>query len=65
MQGCDCTISKAVAVRINNVWLVPGVIEPETADDVKRREAREAKEAVMAKAKEAGLTDEEIALLVR
>lgn len=65
VQGCDCDVSQAMAVRINNVWLVPGQIEPETDDDAKRRAAREAKEAVMAKAKEAGLTDEDIALLVR
>lgn len=65
VQGSNCEVSQAVAVRINNTWLVPGVIEPESAEDAKRRSVREAKEAVMAKAKEAGLTDEDIALLVR
>lgn len=65
VQGSDCNVTECTAVRINNQWLVPGRIELETAEDKKAREAREEKEAIMAKAKAAGLTDDEIAIISR
>lgn len=65
VQGCDCEVTEVMAVKVNNQWLVPGRIAIESDDDRNARMKREAREAAMARAKEAGLSDEDIAALVR
>lgn len=65
VQGSDCNVTECTAVRINNQWLVPGRIEPETIADKQARQAREAREEVIAKAKAAGLSDDDLALISR
>ena len=64
VQGSDCHVSPTTAVKVNHTWLIPGIIETETAEDTKRRKRREAGEAAAIKAKAAGLSDEDIAALV-
>jgi len=63
VQGSDCTVVRAIAVRVNNAWLAPCVIEPETEKDAQARLRMEAAEAAEAKARAHGLTDAEIRAL--
>lgn len=65
VQGSDCRITQERAFRINHRWFVPGKIIPESGADTAKRLAREAKEAILAKAKTAGLSEEEIEILRR
>ena len=65
IQGADCDVTEAPAVKVKNQWLVPWRIATENDDDKKARAKREAKEAALARAKAAGLSDDDIAALVR
>lgn len=65
VQGGPCTVTESIAVRVRNQWLVPGVIHKESDEDKKLRAQREAREAVLAKAKSLGLTEQEIEALRR
>ena len=60
VQGSDCSVSKNLAVKINNTWLVPGRIAYENDEDKQKRRMRE---ATLEKAKKAGLTLDDIAAL--
>ena len=51
VQGSDCPVEEAFAVKIGSRWLVPGVIQAETSEDAERRIAREKREAVIDKLK--------------
>lgn len=64
VMGCDCEVTKEIAVRVDGKWLVPGRIAPESREDVAAREKREARETAIAKARAAGLSDADIASLV-
>lgn len=63
VQGSDCPVEKAFAVKVGSRWLIPGKIYSETAEDAERRIAREKREAVIEKLKSAGLSEEEIAII--
>ena len=64
VMGSACPVTKEVAVRVHGSgWLVPGAIHPETDEDKKARAILEARRAAVQKAKDAGLTDEEITAL--
>lgn len=65
VMGSDCDVSQCLAVKVNHSWLVPGRIMPENEEDKKLRKAREAKEAALEKAKAAGLSEDDIAALIR
>ena len=63
VMGSDCDVRPSLAVQVGGQWLVPGVIEyPSKEDDILRRK-REAREAAIEKAKAAGLSAEDIAVL--
>lgn len=66
VQGCDGPVRKMELVKIEGKWYAPGaainVIQP-TRDDEIAQEKLNAKRAVIAKAKAAGLTDDEIKAL--
>lgn len=64
VQGSDCHVAACTAVRVDNQWLVPGRIAAETKDDAALRAKREAREAAAQKARDAGLSDDDIAALV-
>lgn len=64
VQGSDCQVSKSIAVMVNNCWLIPGVIHAQTPEDVKAQNHMDKKQAAMEKAKAAGLTDEDLKLLM-
>jgi hypothetical protein len=64
VMGCDCHVSKEIAYKIGERWYVPGVtIHQETKEDESARVNREARESAIAKARAAGMSDEEIAAL--
>ncbi|WP_417459177.1 hypothetical protein [Kordiimonas sp.] len=63
VQGSDCRVTEELAVKANGKWLYPGRLFHETADDKKNRQVREARESALAKAKAAGLSNEELAAL--
>ena len=63
VQGSNCHVTENLAVKINNQWLVPGRIFEESSEDKNKRDRREAKESVLKKARDFGLTDDEIAIL--
>lgn len=65
VQGCDCTVTESVAVKVANQWLVPGQIQYETKGDKALRLLREKRDAAIDRAKAAGLSDDDIAALVR
>ena len=65
VMGCDCEVTEALAVKVNNRWLVPGRIASETAEDKKARLKREERDAAIARAKQSGISDEDIETLVR
>lgn len=64
VMGSDCYVSEEIAVKARNMWLVPGRIVPETDEDKALRLQREARESAAAKARAAGLSDEDIAALI-
>lgn len=63
VMGSDAPIQKQKAYKINNIWYYPSNIEKENLTDKKNREKREAVEAVITKAKEAGLSESDIKIL--
>lgn len=65
VQGCDCKITKESAFRLDSYharYYIPGFIHGETKEDTDNRTRREAREAVLEKARSV-LTEEEIQLL--
>ncbi|WP_343552148.1 hypothetical protein [Pantoea sp.] len=65
IQGSDCPVERATAVKISGVWLVPGNIQQESDSDKKIRIANEERDAVLNKMRDAGFSEEEIAKLNR
>ncbi|MES9841194.1 MAG: hypothetical protein ABW134_11630 [Candidatus Thiodiazotropha endolucinida] len=63
VQGSDCPVSKAMAVKINNQWLVPGRVEMESREDRAIQERIDKKRAAIEKAKAAGLSEDDLKLL--
>lgn len=63
IQGSDCPVSKEIAVQVDGLWLVPGHIMRPSQKDHERKMKREKKSLVLAKAKAAGLSDEDLAIL--
>lgn len=63
VQGSKCPIRKGIGVKIKNTWYYPSEIEPMTKDDKNKQRLIDAKEAAYEKAKSAGLSDDEIAML--
>lgn len=63
VQGSDCPVSCEVAVKVKGRWLVPGEITPPTKEDDKSQQVLDKANAALDKAKDAGLTDEEIKML--
>jgi hypothetical protein len=63
VQGSNCTITEELALFIEKMWYVPGVIQTESEEDKKKRLLEEEVKKVKRKAADLGLTEEEIALL--
>ena len=63
VMGSDCPVEKALAVRVGNVWLVPGRIIKATDADKALDEKRRIRDEVLEKARGAGLTDDELKII--
>ncbi len=64
VMGCDCEVTKETAYKIGGCWYVTGVgIQNESKEDEAARSKREAREAAIAKAKAAGMSEAEICAL--
>lgn len=62
VMGSDCLVTKETAV-FSGGWLIPGVIQPATGADSAAQGALAARRSAEAKAKAAGLSDDEIKAL--
>lgn len=63
VQGSDASVRESVAVRVNGVWMAPVHFERPTKEDEAEDKRTEARELALLKAKELGLSDEEIKAL--
>ena len=63
IQGSDAPVQKGVAVMVNGSWLAPVRIEVSTTEDDRNQMAINARKDALRKAKEAGLSDDDIALI--
>lgn len=63
VQGCNCTVRRSIAVKIDGQWLAPTRIHTPTREDSKRDALVKKKKDVFKKIKDAGFTDEEINLI--
>lgn len=64
VMGCDCDVTKETAYKIGERWYVPGVtIHQETKEDTAARAKREGRDSAIAKARAAGMSEDEIAAL--
>lgn len=63
VQGCNCSVRKSVAVKINGQWLAPSMIHQPTKKDSETDAIIKQKEDVIQKIKNAGITDEDIKLI--
>ena len=63
VQGSDAPVKECVAVMVNGSWLAPVMIEASTVEDDRKQVAINARRDVLKKAREAGLTDDDLALL--
>lgn len=60
VMGSDCPVQKSSAFRIGGKWFAPTDIQKATADDLKAQGRIDARTEAMAKAKAAGLTDDDL-----
>lgn len=63
VQGSDCHVTEETAVKIAGRWLVPGKIHTATKEDKAAQDKADARAGALSRAKEAGLTDEDLRLL--
>ena len=63
VMGSDAPVRRDFAFKINGHWYSPAHIQPATSADKEQQKKIDAREAVIKKAKDAGLTDEEISLI--
>ena len=63
VQGSDAPVKECVAVMVNGSWLAPVRIETSTADDERKQVAINARREALKKAKDAGLSDDDLAWL--
>lgn len=60
VQGCDCPVSSVVAVKVEGHWMAPCVIHSPTPADERAQERTRQRRAALDRAREAGLTEDEI-----
>lgn len=60
VMGSNCPVSKSIAIKINNTWLVPGEIEHPNIGDENEQKRMDAQREAIEKAKKAGLSEEDI-----
>lgn len=65
VQGSDCPISKGFGLKINSSWYYQGHVAKATKEDISKQAIIDAREAALQKAKDAGLTDADLAAIIR
>lgn len=63
IQGSDAPVKECTAFMINGSWLAPVRIEVSTVEDDRNQIVINARKEALRKARDAGLSDDEIALL--
>lgn len=63
VQGTDAQVSSVLAIKIGNTIYAPTQVQRPTDEDTQKDRVLDARNRAVAKAKQAGLTDEELALL--
>ncbi|WP_413730841.1 hypothetical protein [Sodalis sp. RH22] len=63
VQGSDCPVEQAIAVKVGSRWLVPGEIKKESEADKALRLQNESRNAVIKKMRESGFSEQEISIL--
>ena len=63
VMGTNCPVRQGMAYFIDNQWYIPGEVIQESKEDTQQRLLREEREAIEAKAKMLGLTDDEIKIM--
>lgn len=63
VQGSDAEVRRSLAVMVENQWMADVRIVGPTQDDIKEQRIIDAREAAIAKAKELGMTDEDLKIL--
>lgn len=63
VQGSNCEVTEATAVKINNQWLAPARIHSGNDGDARVQEQIDRKSAATEKARAAGLTDDDLKAL--
>jgi len=65
VQGHDCKVTEETAIKVDNRWLVPVIvgIQEATDEDIRKEKAEKRLSATLKKAKDAGLSREEIEIL--
>lgn len=63
VQGTNCPMHQSKGYKINNEWYYLNSLNRESKEDADLRIKREKKEEVLSKAKEAGLSDEDLKVL--
>lgn len=64
VMGSPCPVTSEIAIKVKNRWLIPGQIICSSREDESLKAKRELREAAIDKAKAAGLSDEDIKVLV-
>jgi N-acetylglucosamine-6-phosphate deacetylase len=63
VQGSNCPVSKSIAIKIDNTWLVPGKIVQATSQDMRFQIELDRRRSLIEKAKKAGFTDDDLKLM--
>ena len=63
VMGCDCPVSEATAINFNGTWLVPGRIHTPTPEDKQKQVLIDKKRAAIQRAKDAGLSEEDLKII--
>lgn len=64
VQGSDSPISKGFGLKINGTWYYQGRLSRATKEDIAAQSVIDAREAAFQKAKDAGLTDDDLAAII-
>jgi len=65
VMGSNCPISESFAIKIKNSWYAQCRIEQPSSDDKIKQDKINASRIAVSRAKELGLTDEDIKLIIR
>ena len=63
IQGSDCPVEDGIAVKVNDRWFYPWIMERASKEDIAAQKKLDEYQAVLNKARELGLTPEDIKAL--